>query len=173
MEKCQVALSIGGKVSGGTCCFRWHLVYVTKFQVALECVRWHFIYMATCQVALGIDGIVSGGTWLCQGMCLQITRFSETLITLLTSERLLPTAYSDMFLQTTRCSESLLTLLISIRLLPNCVFGHISVLSSLDRFPEEKKTVFQNKTDFRICFPLQNMVFLKCPFYKKIVDVFF
>ena len=159
MEKCQVALSIGGKVSGGTCCFRWHLVYVTKFQVALECVRWHFIYMATCQVALGIDGIVSGGTWLCQGMCLQITRFSETLITLLTSVRLLPTVYSDMFLQTTRCSESLLTLLISIRLLPNCVFGHISVLSSLDRFPEEKKRFSKTKRILEYVFPYKTWSF--------------
>ena len=37
---------IDGKVSGGTCCFRWHLVYVTK-----------------CQVALSIDGNMSSGTW--------------------------------------------------------------------------------------------------------------
>ena len=57
-----MAHDIDRKVSGGICCFRWHLVYVTKCQVALKCVRWHLVKVATCQVALGIDGKVSGGT---------------------------------------------------------------------------------------------------------------
>ena len=44
-------------------------------------------------------------------VCLQATRFSETLGTLLTSKRLLPTVNQDVLLQVTRLSETLVTLL--------------------------------------------------------------
>ena len=35
------------------------------------------------------------------GMCLQVIRFSKPLLTLLTRKRLLPTVYPDMYLQAT------------------------------------------------------------------------
>ena len=64
-------------------------------------------------------------------MCLQATRLSETLLTMLTSIRLLPPVYLSMFHQVIRFSETLLTLLTSIRLLPT-----ICILACFFRLPD-------------------------------------
>ena len=55
---------------------------------------------------------------MCPHVSLQDIRFGETLVTLLTSIRLLPTVWPHMSLQASRCRETLVSLLTNISLLP-------------------------------------------------------